>query len=701
VVDFSLASQRLQAPSGGGIAPTLLTGGAAHTVAPQLNTNAANIKNSPMPVPNIIVDSTLAATATAAAQINQAAFNYSKREAAVVATNTSIAYNKFVRDTLNGYADEQGVQQDGYLASSGLGAGAQYPAMQQSLVDKRDEMLSGLNPMARQMAAIRLASTENTAIGAASNHRGNQLKKAEEEARYLEQQDIVANITSNPASIYTKDSLTGMTAKEAYYKDAVNIKATDKAWSGIIVETLDKIYRDGGLADAKEFNDKVAQSELKSSPSQLNRANESIVSWEQDNIREANAAITKARKEEERIEKIVWAKTEQDIQKRIFDGDFPDKQEFADMLAVNAIDPAYARVAQKEIYGEAIRERNDADYKKKKLEETYYSVVVSNILSGQGTATAAIKTFEEQGGSDILVTALQTPPEDRTTQQNLIIGSASVQGVVAQLINKQIPSDEALSSMVDNKLMDPNVALGLSSDKDKATAEAVEIVQGEVTKALASDMFNGKNPTPETLNYLQKNGWMTTQTAKNIQAEIETDERRLPEVSVLLEWESKVKDGTANRGYEGDENLTEPTRSLLRQMDAEMRNPKFAAEYKEISDNIDAWLKGAFWEAGIHDQEKEININTYNRDARARLKAGESKDSILNDLESKLNPVTQRLSNLFPLRSGVKPSTTEETVAQAKLLQQQFRSGQYTSEEYNAEKAHINDFFRTLKAAGL
>jgi len=701
MVDIALASQRLQTGSSGGISPTLLTAAAAHTVAPQLNTNAANIKNSAMPVPDIIIDSTLAATATAAAQINQAAFNYSQREAQVLATNASISYSKFVRDSLEGYDNEGGEHQPGYLATTGLGAGSAYPNMQQSLKGKREELLSELNPMARQMAALRMSSSENTAIGAASRHRQTQLGKAEEEARYLQRQDVIAQISVNPASITTPDAVSGMTAKDEFFKDVVNIKAANASWADIISETNEKVYQDSGLEAAKEFNAKVSQTELLGFPAQLTRVNADLNRWEKNRIRDENSIRTQKRLEAERVTKKLYDETEREFIQRRFEGDNPSKQEIVDRLALDAIDPQFARVIQSDIYGDVTRKRADADYEKKQVQQASSTALISKVLVGRDATEIAAEYVRRGDEVDNLIDALSIPVGERTELDHLIVENSSMEMLTVGLVNNQMPSNERLNQMVQAGTIDENLALGYSDDNLKAPVEAMEKIRNKVNDVIAYNMLNDKNPTPELLANLVKGRFMTYQHARNIQSEIESEERRLPEVSVILEWEEKVKNGTANRGYEGDTNLTDPTRSMLRQMEADLQNPKFSTEYKEISDNIDAWLKQDMFDAGLYDKNTEIRINKANREARARLKTGESKDSILNDMEGRFNSVTLRLSDLNPLRSGVKPATTEQVIEQANLLKEKYKKGPMSEEEFNAERANINDYFRTLKAAGL
>lgn len=693
MVDFALASQRLQPSSSGGISPTLLTAGSAHVIAPQLNANAANIKNSAMPVPDIIIDSTIAATASAAAQINQAAFNYSQREAQVLATNSTIAYSKFARETLEGHENENGEFVPGYLSSKGLGAGAAYTGMKDSLKNKRDELLSSLNPMARQMAVVRMASSENTAIGAASQHRQTQLGKAQEEARFLERQDKVANIVVNPASIYTKDPITGMNAREDFFKDAVNIEATTKAWYEVVSEVNEKVYLTKGLADATEFYNKVSATELTESPAHLTRVQEDMARWNKQAISDEKSARVAQESKEKKDRKKRYDDTERKITIQQQDGVQPTKQFIKDSLIADNIDPEYARSVNKDAHYEIKWERYNNDYIRKEEQRKNYATLVANKLAG------VVDTPVLNIGPRSLVAALQTEPENRNEFQQSLINDATLSNLVYNITNQNVPTNEQLSGLTSNYLMDADIALAMGEGNFKANEDAIKTVQRAVALSLSADINRGKMPSTGTMQFLVERQLLSSQDFDSIRAEVRTENRRVSDLSEVEREEALVRADPSYRGYRSNRDLTDSDRGWLSRISDDVQNPKFQQDYKEVVDNINVWLGRDTMDIRLFDKNVEARVQLAKTEARARIWNKEDKYRVMEDMNKRFNKDVLRLSDLSPLRTRVKPTTMEELADQARLLES--RKDTMSPGELYSERAVMWEYQKALGGGSL
>ena len=311
MAEFALTNRGLQRSGGsGGLkADTLPTSGGGSRAAIQINPSAGRISVTPVQPPPTVdytLDKSIQHFMGVAAD---AAFKYQEREATYFAKEANMQFNEEARKLFHGYEDDDGNFVPG-MSSSKLGAsGAAYSQYKGALEEKMQSMLEEMEPRVRQKALMQMEATRGTYMNKAANHRASEFQKAEEDQRYRAVQDLTRELTVDPYSYNTPDSVTGTTPKQKFYANFDTLEEADKAWYDTIQQIGEQKYMEiaGSIplnatpevqmqmlnkaAQAGvEYFDSVGKAELASSPKHMNAALGNIKRWNAESTRAFNSS---------------------------------------------------------------------------------------------------------------------------------------------------------------------------------------------------------------------------------------------------------------------------------------------------------------------------------------------------------------------------------------------------------------------------
>lgn len=268
--------------------------------SPKLDPNSARITRTPFDPGKIVIDTRLQSASNFAEVAAKSAFNFQEREAKVQADFAVTAFREDIRKGLYGHTDEQGNFYDGYLQTKGVASQGAYSTYQQSVESSMEKHLNSLDPLAKQNAMLRMASTRDTMLNQASLHRSKQMLVAEQEAQYSRIKDATRTVFHDAQAIHRVDKVTGHTGKEMFYQEFDNLEDADKAWAEVIANTTKKKYLEEGYGAASQFYEGVAKVELASNPQEYAQLAGSMAAWRQTAISDYNSGIAAEEKRQKK-----------------------------------------------------------------------------------------------------------------------------------------------------------------------------------------------------------------------------------------------------------------------------------------------------------------------------------------------------------------------------------------------------------------
>lgn len=177
MASYKLASEKLKTggPSGQ-LVPSLLTSPHGRLQAPYVNPNAANIKFTPTPIPDIVVDTTLASGAKMAQIWTDSAFAFQQRQETADADSAVLAAQSAYGDVLYGTEETEG-----YEAYRGADAVNKHESFTGQVRGITKETLDLLSPGAQTKALHALKQQENLFLHRGAKHKAGQQTVREED----------------------------------------------------------------------------------------------------------------------------------------------------------------------------------------------------------------------------------------------------------------------------------------------------------------------------------------------------------------------------------------------------------------------------------------------------------------------------------------------------------------------------------------
>jgi len=174
---YKLASERLN--TGGptrGLVPSLLNDVTSRAGTPHISGQGANVRYTPVPIPEIVVDSTLSSGAKMASIWSDAAYTFQQRQEKADAESAAIAAQQIYGDEFYGTADTPGYE-------SKLGAAAVKGIDEFSGRIRRvtSDTLDLLTPGAKVKAMTALKVTENMFLRRGAKHKAVQQRVWEQD----------------------------------------------------------------------------------------------------------------------------------------------------------------------------------------------------------------------------------------------------------------------------------------------------------------------------------------------------------------------------------------------------------------------------------------------------------------------------------------------------------------------------------------
>ena len=338
--------------SPGSLTPVLLSGNAGGNISggPRIDPNAANVRTASMPVPKIQVDNTLQMAASAGMEMSQSAFKFQQREDSYFAEKLVLSYRQKVRDSFEGASDAEGNFKPGYNSSKGDASSSGYNEFQSLVEETRSQLLANASPSVKQKALLGMASVRNTYLTRAASHRSSQMKIADEELRYERRQDAVREMSTDPASMYTVDPISGLTGKDKFYMQFTTQKEADKAWYDLVSDTMETTYLKKGLDSAFGFYTDFAKTELVGSPGHESGTLASLQRWENDAIRTYNSDATLRLKQEA----VAIKKTQNGNRDRLLGnqikGVYASETVVGNMVKIGDLDAGVGRTYMNDVY---------------------------------------------------------------------------------------------------------------------------------------------------------------------------------------------------------------------------------------------------------------------------------------------------------------------------------------------------------------
>lgn len=207
-----LASTKLNV--GGGSSPLRASGftnrASGRIRAPGINIHAADVRNTPMPVPKIQQTTAAAALAAGAsfAEVTQnAAFKFQERKDRVTADDVVMNYRSELRNSLKGSTDEDGNFRKGYGSLEGQDALDGFQGHIDGVNGGFDSRISQLSPRVQQLVSVRMNQDRNNALTRATSHNVNQVRVVEQQGRYEKLNDAKKNIDAYKAVSWTTGEL--------------------------------------------------------------------------------------------------------------------------------------------------------------------------------------------------------------------------------------------------------------------------------------------------------------------------------------------------------------------------------------------------------------------------------------------------------------------------------------------------------------
>jgi len=241
-----LASQRLNVGgSPGGLSPVLLSSAAAGRVrAGRINPNAANVRYTDMPVPQIQTSTILDSAAKFSQVMYGEALAFQDRKDTVAADNLVNDYDQEMRRLWTGHQDDKGNFVKGYSSTEADEAVAEYG----NAVTRADQALasrlSGAPENVRLKASLRLNAIKNQFVGRASVHNAKQLRVAEDRARMQSMQQAFEEVEVDPENGWRRiRNIAGQ-----YQSPDEKVQALDNG----MTYTTSKIYDEAIAAGASE-----------------------------------------------------------------------------------------------------------------------------------------------------------------------------------------------------------------------------------------------------------------------------------------------------------------------------------------------------------------------------------------------------------------------------------------------------------------
>lgn len=367
-LNYGLASQRLDVGGqGGGLQPTLLSGGAARGLRiPGIDSRGVNAQYTPIQ-PIMALDKTFQSAARFTSDVTKATFAFKRqealikqqlareaysvaeREAGLSADSTVSEFRQYVEKTTNGYTNEAGEHVSGYLDTEGKVAVDSYHQYSKDLNEVYKEYLNRLDPLARQKAMLRMTGVLDSTLGTWSVHRRKQLDIAETQQRYVEQQNVIREIASNPNAINRVNPTTGLTLKDEFMSKFKSIPKGKVAWANAMVGSAELLYQEKGSKAAEEFIS-THKGELSDYPLQLARLEASLKSWKHQDDVAYNAKVDRQYRDRMRKLKEASRKTAEQLYSDLYAGKIYSKPEISKLVKAEALDPNVARAYISDVY---------------------------------------------------------------------------------------------------------------------------------------------------------------------------------------------------------------------------------------------------------------------------------------------------------------------------------------------------------------
>jgi len=151
---------------------------------------------------------------------------------------------------------------------------------------------------------------------------------------------------------------------------------------------------------------------------------------------------------------------------------------------------------------------------------------------------------------------------------------------------------------------------------------------------------------------------------------------------------------------ERDNSLDTASRTMLKKLRKDLRSPGFNNNYKRGTEQLDAWLKGPTWAAGIFTRDEQQLINQARNELHTRLSRGEGAtvagfNSLMIDLRKEYG-----LRALRPLKSGRRPGTRDQIAEEIKNVQRlgeiSPKLGGYSEEEIEVELRKLSEYVELI-----
>ena len=242
---YQPATQRLEPVTlGGRLSPiTLRQGGGANIRAPQVNPNAGNVTFTPMPIPQPVMDNTLAAFGKFTGIAAEAAFKYEDREATVFAEDAKVKYSSEMRDLFFGRAKEDGSYTPGYGDTETVAATKGHGNFEERVQDRYEEILENMEPRVRAKALVGMSAVRATALNRGAKHRVTQLGIYEDAVRFEKRKDAERDLVYTPFDALTPNS-NGKTIKDEFFEGFKTYKEGLPFWQKAVSNAAKSIYVD-------------------------------------------------------------------------------------------------------------------------------------------------------------------------------------------------------------------------------------------------------------------------------------------------------------------------------------------------------------------------------------------------------------------------------------------------------------------------